>query len=365
MNEPARRPEFHIIFYDNTDQALEHLPRTKVALFAKCPESLPPGVDTRKYQVYLAPYLILSAMIIKDVLARRSMQVLINSFYNYLKPTRYDLLGLDKTRIIHTFTSIEEFFYDILFPDDKGKTRPLEKTPLRDPGLLGGTVSNTQFIRENPVTGEAVPRVSSNLDMGVQVFHFEKLFTIYDKLNNIVISEEKAIQAIREDSNLKDFIIKVDLRKYCIASKEDLALQQSRIFSLRGHYLVGKTFYNSRTPETATYLIVENPVVVNTLELCSDKRLMELMRKNFINPNVSRDSSDSLAMVYPQVQGSHLISFLGFSPTLSIPFLNKKYILVDKECIKEDAGSARLINPRKFIANMYEANFFLEFSDRS
>lgn len=362
IQEADKNTEFHILFYDNSDSNHELLPQTKIALFAKRVDPLPGNIDPRKFEAYLSPYLILSGMIIKDVLSKKNVKVLINSFYNYLKPTRYDMLVLDKTRIIHQFSSVEEFFYDILYPDDKGKTRPLEKTPLRDPAFLSTTMSNTQFIRENPIKADAglAERLKTNLDIGLQIFHFEKVYTIYDRLNNIIIPEDKAITAIKEDPNLKKHIIKVDLKKYCLASLEEIALQRSKIYSLRGHYLFGHTFYNSKNIESATYFIVEKPTVINTLELCTNTKYINLMVKNFVNSKPLLDDREIINLIYPQVQGKHIQNFLNVSPSLSIPFLNKDYILIDKECVGEDAAAAKIIQARKFIANMYEAKYFLE-----
>ncbi|HOT01156.1 MAG TPA: hypothetical protein PLY66_09140 [Acidobacteriota bacterium] len=362
VQETDSRAEYHIIFYDNSDSNHDLLPQTKIALFAKKVDPMPGNIDARIYQAYLNPYLILSGMIIKDVLAKKNIKVLINSFYNYLKPTRYDMLVLDKTKLIHTFSSVEEFFYDILYPDDKGKTRPLERTPLRDPSFLGGTMSNTQFIRENPVQADAglADRMKTNLDVGFQIFHFEKVYTIFDRLNNIVIPEDKAITAVKEDPEMKKHIIKVDLKKYSVASLDEVAFQKSKIYSLRGHYLIGRTFYNNTDIESATYLIVEKPHVINTLELCTNTKWINMMVKNFIDTSPMTDDREIINLVYPQVQGKHIQNFLGLSPTLRIPFLNKDYILVDKECLKEDTAAAMLVPPRKFVANMYEAKYFLD-----
>lgn len=359
--DTEKASEFQIVFYDNSDLNHELLPQTKIALFAKRVEPMPGNLDARHFQAYLSPYLILSGMIIKDVLAKKNIKVLINSFYNYLKPTRYDMLILDKTKIIHTFSSIEEFFYDILYPEDKGKTRPLEKTPLRDPAFLANTMSNTQFIRENPaVEAGLAEKFKTNLDIGIQIFHFEKIFTIYDKLNNIIVPEEKAIQAIREDGNLKKHIIKVDLKKYCLASIDDITFQRSKIYSLRGHYLIAHTFYNSKNVDSATYLILEKPVIINTFELCSNTKYLNMMVKNFVNQSPLANDREIINLVYPQVQGKHILDFLNVSSTMQIPFLNKEYILLDKDCLGEDAASAKMIPARKFIANMYEAKYFID-----
>jgi hypothetical protein len=360
--EPNPQAEFQIVFYDNSDLNHELLPQTKIALFAKKVDPMPGNIDPRKFQAFLSPYLILSGMIIKDVLAKKNIKVLINSFYNYLKPTRYDMLVLDKTKIIHTFSSVEEFFYDILYPDDKGKTRPLERTPLRDPAFLANTMSNTQFIRENPAKSEAglADRLKTNLDVGLQIFHFEKVYTIYDRLNNIIIPEDKAIQAVKEDPNLRKHIIKVDLKKYCLSALDEVALQRSKIYSLRGHYLIGQTFYNNKSAETATYLIIEKPQVIHTLELCTNAKWINLMVKNFVNSSPVADDREMINMVYPQVQGKHIQNFLNLSNTLRVPFLNKEYILMDKECTQEDGSTAKMVSARKFIANMYEAKYFLE-----
>ncbi len=362
MPDTENKGEFNILFYDNSNHNLELLPATKIALFAKRVDPPPSNLDSRKYAAFMTPYLIMSGMIIKDVMARKGMKVLINSFYNYLKPTRYDMLVADRARIIHTFVSIEEFFYDILYPDDKGKTRPLEKTPLRDPAFLSKTVSNTQFIRENPAAGETgfADRINTNLDIGMQILHFEKLYTIYDKLNNIIIPEEKAIHAIKEDPDLKKHIIKVDLRKYCLASIDEVAFERSKIYSLRGHYIIAQTLYNSKTVESATYLILDNPIVINTRGLCTDAHIMEMFIGSFMNEHNIMDDKEIINMVNAQVTGSNVHGFLNLAPELKISFLNKEYILLDKDCLKEDGGSAKIIPPRKFVANMYEAKYFLE-----
>lgn len=362
MAEQDRAGEFHILFYDNSSLFHELLPQTKIALFAKRIDPTPGNLDPRKHVAYMNPYMILSGMIIKDIMAKKGMKVLINSFYNYLKPTRYDMLILDRTRILHTFFSIEEFFYDILYPDDKGKTRPLEKTPLRDPSFMSGTMSNTQFIRENPLSAESgmAERMNTNLDIGVQIFHFEKLYTIYDKLNNIIIAEEKAIQAIREDSNLKHHIIKVDLKKYCLASLDEVAFERSRIYSLRGHYIIAQTYYNNRNVEESTYLILDQPAVINTLELGTNARIMGTLVQNYINESSVVDDKEIINMVSPQVHGKNILSFLNLSPNLKMPFLNKEYVLLDKDCIRDDQGNAKMVTARKFVANMYEAKYFLE-----
>ncbi|MBP7867601.1 MAG: hypothetical protein KA419_16840 [Acidobacteria bacterium] len=362
MPDQDSRGEFHILFYDNTNQNLDLLPQTKIALFARKVEPAPGNLDPRKFAAYMTPYLIMSGMIIKDVMARKGMKVLINSFYNYLKPTRYDMLILDRTRIIHTFNAVEEFFYDILYPDDKGKTRPLEKTPLRDPAFLSSTMSNTQFIRENPIQGEMglADRMNANLDIGVQIFHFEKLHTIYDKLNNIIIPEEKAISAIKEDPDLKKHIIKVDLRKYCLASLDEVAFERSKIYSLRGHYIIAQTFYNNKNIDAATYLILDKPVVINTRELCTNPRIMETLVSSFLNEAGIMDDREVINMVNQQVSGKSVMNFLNISPELKISFLNKEYLLLDKECMREDTGMTKIIPARKFVANMYEAKYFIE-----
>jgi len=355
--------QFEIIFFDNSDHNHDLLPRTKIALFVKRVVPMPGNLDPRKFQAYMNPYLIMSGMIIKDILAKKNIKVLINSFYNYLKPTRYEILVLDKTRILHTFSSVEEFFYDILYPEDKSKTRPLEKTPLRDPQFLSRTLSNTQFIRQNP--GEAIPEAAdqmmkTNLDVGVQVFHFEKVYTIYDKLNNIIIPEEKAIQAVKEDREMKKYIIKVDLVKYCLSSLEEVAYQKGKIYSLRGHFLVGWTYYNNRNIDDATYLIVENPHVINTLQLCTNNQYLNAMVKAFINPTPATNDREIINLVNEDVQGRNVLDFLGTHAALMIPFLNKNYILIDKACISPEYATVRIIPARKFIANMYEAKYFLE-----
>jgi hypothetical protein len=363
MTPDSYRDQFEIIFFDNSDHNHDLLPKTKIALFVKRVMPMPGNLDPRKFQAYMNPYLILSGMIIKDILARKNIKVLINSFYNYLKPTRYDILVLDKTRIIHTFSSVEEFFYDILYPEDKGKTRPLEKTPLRDPQFLNRTMSNTQFIRLNPgAEGEVATdqMLKTNLDVGVQVFHFEKVYTIYDKLNNIIIPEEKAIQAVKEDREMKKYIIKVDLVKYCLSSLDEVAYQKGKIYSLRGHFLIGRTYYNNRNMDEATYLIVEDPHVVNTLQLCTNTHYLNAMVKRFINQSPMVNDREIINLVDPETQGRHVQEFLQANPALLVSFLNKNYILVDKACTSPEYATVKIISSRKFISNMYEAKYFLE-----
>ncbi len=359
---------YEIIFYDNSDLNHDLLPQTKIALFARVVTPQPANIDNRKFQAYISPYLILSGMIIKDILAKKNIKVLINSFYNYLKPTRYDMVVLDKTRIIHTFFSVEEFFYDILYPEDKGKTRPLEKTPLRDPQFLSDTLSNTQFIRENPVAADNPPSgkfMKTNLDVGIQVFHFEKIYTIYDKLNNIIIPEAKAIKAVREDPELRKYITKVDLKKYCLSSLDQVAVQKGKIYSLRGHYLIGQTLYNNRDIDKSTYLVIEKPQIINSLFLCTSNHLINALVKHFISQKHIADDREILNLVYPQVQGEHILRFLNMDRRLLIPFLNRDYVLLDKDCLGEEYVTARILSPRKFIANTYEAKYFLEIFRKS
>jgi len=363
MSPEQKKDQFEIIFYNNSDLSHELLPQTKIALFVKRVAPVPGNLDPRKHLAYLNPYLILSGMIIKDILAKKNIKVLINSFYNYLKPTRYDMLVLEKTKIIHTFSSVEEFFYDILYPEDKGKTRPLEKTPLRDPQFLSNTMSNTQFIRQNPLDGKpgAMDKMmKTNLDVGVQVFHFEKVYTIYDKVNNIIIPEEKAIQAVKQDREMKKHIIKVDLKKYCLSSMDQVAYQKGKIYSLRGHYLMGRTFYNNRDVNKATYLIVERPYIVNTLLLCTNNNFMNVMVNKFINQSPVVNDREIINLVNSFVGGSEVVDFLGIDESLQVSFLNKNHVLVDKDCASAEYSTVKIISPRKFIANMYEAKYFLE-----
>jgi hypothetical protein len=296
-------------------------------------------------------------------MAKKNIKVLINSFYNYLKPTRYDMLVLDKTKILHSFSSVEEFFYDIMYPEDKGKTRPLEKTPLRDPQFLDGAMSNTQFIRQNPLensSGISDQARKPNLDMGLQVFHFEKVYTIYDKVNNIVIPEEKAIQAVKTDLAMKKHIVKLDLTKYCLSSLEEVAYQKGKIYSLRGHYLIGRTQYNNRDISKATYMVVENPLVVNTLKLCAETNYINALIQRFINQSPIVNDREIINLVDPHLRSEEVIDFLKGLPGLLIPFLNKNYILIDTACCDPEFSAVKIISTRKFISNMYEAKYFLE-----
>ncbi len=353
--------QYEIVFYDNSDGNHELLPKTKIALFGKKQEIDNDSIDKRLWEMYTSPSLILSGAIIKDILNKKPVKELISSFYNYLKPTRYDSLLLNKTKIIQTFSSVESFFYDILFPNDKGKTRPLTYTPLQNPGFMEKTVSNTQFIKNNPFSEstELSDKMKTTLNIGIQVFHFEKVYTIYDKLNNIIISETKAIKAVKEDPDIKPYIIKVDLRKYCISSVDPSLLRSGKIYSLRGHYLIGNTFYNSKIKEEATYLIIEEPHIINAKELYITKRYMDVMAKNFLSSDPSISEDDFYSLTYPQLKGKHIMNFLNLGDNLKIPFLNKKYVLLDKECLEEQ-GCGKMITARKFVSNMFEAKYFID-----
>ncbi len=354
--------KYEIVFYDNSDGNHELLPKTKIALFGKKQEIEDGTINKRLWEMYSSPYLILSGAIIKDILNKKPIKELINSFYNYLKPTRYDSLLLNKTKIIQTFSSIESFFYDILFPNDKGKTRPLTFTPLHNPGFTEKTVSNTQFIKNNPLPEdvELAEKKKTTLNIGIQIFHFEKVYTIYDKLNNIIISESKAIKAVKEDPEIKKYIIKVDLRKYCISSVDPSILKSGKIYSLRGHYLIGNTFYNNKDKEKATYLIIENPYIINARELYLTKRYLDVMAKNFFSSDPSISEDDFYSLTYPQLKGKHIMNFLNLGENLKIPFLNKKYVLLDKECIEDETGCGKMISARKFVSNMFEAKYFID-----